>query len=104
MSDATPSPQRTNPLAGFFKIEGTAIALVLALLILVFIFTAPRAFMGFRVYMSFMATVLWRSFFVGRPITNRFGFIDVKAEKRSPSTSCAPPSAFAASALMWIRR
>jgi simple sugar transport system permease protein len=57
MNDATPSPQRTNPLTGFFKIEGTAIALVLALLILVFMFTAPRAFMGFRVYMSFMATV-----------------------------------------------
>ena len=26
---------------------------------------------------------LWRNFFVGRPITNRFGFIDVKAEKRA---------------------
>lgn len=25
---------------------------------------------------------LWRNFFVGRTITNRFGFIDVKAEKR----------------------
>jgi simple sugar transport system ATP-binding protein len=25
---------------------------------------------------------LWRNFFVGRPIKNRFGFIDVKAEKR----------------------
>ncbi|MBN9057650.1 MAG: sugar ABC transporter ATP-binding protein [Rhizobiales bacterium] len=25
---------------------------------------------------------LWRNFFVGRPITNRLGFIDVKAEKR----------------------
>lgn len=25
---------------------------------------------------------LWRNFFVGRPITNRYGFIDVKAEKR----------------------
>ncbi|MCJ8325366.1 MAG: sugar ABC transporter ATP-binding protein [Rhizobiales bacterium] len=25
---------------------------------------------------------LWRNFFVGRPITNRFGFIDVKEEKR----------------------
>ena len=25
---------------------------------------------------------LWRNFFVGRPITNRFGFIDVKAEKK----------------------
>lgn len=57
MSEATPSPQRRNPFAGFFKIEGTAIALVLALLILLFMITAPRAFMGFRVYMSFMATV-----------------------------------------------
>lgn len=25
---------------------------------------------------------LWRNFFVGRPLTNRLGFIDVKAEKR----------------------
>jgi simple sugar transport system ATP-binding protein len=25
---------------------------------------------------------LWRNFFVGRPIKNRFGFIDVKAEKK----------------------
>ena len=25
---------------------------------------------------------LWRNFFVGRPIINRFGFIDVKAEKK----------------------
>ena len=25
---------------------------------------------------------LWRNFFVGRPIVNRFGFIDVKAEKK----------------------
>jgi simple sugar transport system ATP-binding protein len=25
---------------------------------------------------------LWRNFFVGRPITNRFGFIDVKAERK----------------------
>lgn len=57
MSDATPSQQRRNPFTGFFKIEGTAIALVLALLILLFMITAPRAFMGFRVYMSFMATV-----------------------------------------------
>ncbi len=51
------STPRVNPVAAFFKIEGTAIALVLALLILLFVLTAPRAFMGFRVYMSFMATV-----------------------------------------------
>ena len=56
MSEAGTAPRR-NPFAGFFKIEGTAIALVLALLILLFMITAPRAFMGFRVYMSFMATV-----------------------------------------------
>lgn len=56
MSEAGSTPRR-NPFAGFFKIEGTAIALVLALLILLFMITAPRAFMGFRVYMSFMATV-----------------------------------------------
>ncbi len=56
MSEAGTTPRR-NPFAGFFKIEGTAIALVLALLILLFMITAPRAFMGFRVYMSFMATV-----------------------------------------------
>lgn len=51
------TPTRHNTIAGFFKIEGTAIALVLALLILLFMITAPRAFLGFRVYMSFMATV-----------------------------------------------
>ncbi len=50
-------PARNNPVANFFKIEGTAIALVLALLIVLFMITAPRAFMGYRVYMSFMATV-----------------------------------------------
>lgn len=51
------TPARQYSIAGFFKLEGTAIALVLALLILVFMITAPRAFLGFRVYMSFMATV-----------------------------------------------
>ncbi|MBN9311028.1 MAG: ABC transporter permease [Devosia sp.] len=51
------TPTRQYSIAGLFKVEGTAIALVLALLILVFMITAPRAFLGFRVYMSFMATV-----------------------------------------------
>ncbi|MDR3470264.1 MAG: ABC transporter permease [Devosia sp.] len=51
------TPARPNPLAGFFKLEGTAIALVFFLLVLVFVVTAPRAFMGYRLYMSFMATV-----------------------------------------------
>lgn len=46
-----------NPIAAFFKIEGTAIALVFLLLVMLFMLTAPRAFMGFRVYMSFMANV-----------------------------------------------
>lgn len=47
----------SNPVAGFFKIEGTAIAFVFLLLIVLFMFTAPRAFMGYRLYMSFMANV-----------------------------------------------
>lgn len=48
---------RTNPVAGFFKIEGTATALVFVVLIVVFMITAPRGFLGYRVYMSFMASV-----------------------------------------------
>ena len=51
------SPQRRWSLADVFKIEGAAIALVLVLLVVLFMITAPRAFMGYRVYMSFMATV-----------------------------------------------
>jgi len=47
----------SNPIAAFFKIEGTAIALVFLLLVALFMLTAPRAFMGYRVYMSFMANV-----------------------------------------------
>ncbi|NOZ31769.1 MAG: ABC transporter permease [Alphaproteobacteria bacterium] len=39
------------------KIEGAAIALVLILLLVLFMFTAPRAFTGYRIYMSFLATV-----------------------------------------------
>lgn len=48
---------RSNPVASFFKIEGTATALVFVVLIVVFMITAPRAFLGYRVYMSFMASV-----------------------------------------------
>jgi simple sugar transport system permease protein len=44
-------------VAGFFKIEGTATALVFLVLIVLFMITAPRAFLGYRVYMSFMASV-----------------------------------------------
>ena len=47
----------TNPLIGFFRIEGTAIALVFVVLVILFMITAPRAFLGYRVYMSFMASV-----------------------------------------------
>ncbi len=48
---------RATPVASFFKIEGTATALVFLVLIVVFMITAPRAFLGYRVYMSFMASV-----------------------------------------------
>ena len=51
------TPTRPNPVAGFFKIEGTATALVFLVLIVLFMITAPRAFLGYRVYMSFMASV-----------------------------------------------
>lgn len=48
---------RNNPIANFFKIEGTATALVFAILVVLFMITAPRAFTGYRIYMSFMASV-----------------------------------------------
>lgn len=51
------TPARRNPIRNFFKIEGTATALVFLVLIALFMITAPRAFMGYRVYMSFMASV-----------------------------------------------
>lgn len=57
MSETQPSAPRKRSFANFFKVEGTAIALVLILLIVLFMLTAPRAFTGYRVYMSFMATV-----------------------------------------------
>ena len=30
---------------------------------------------------------LWRNFFVGRQITNRFGFIEISGKRRSPRIS-----------------
>jgi simple sugar transport system permease protein len=51
------TPTRRNLVAEFFKLEGTATVLVFVVLIALFMITAPRAFMGYRVYMSFMATV-----------------------------------------------
>lgn len=44
-------------LVRLFRIEGMAIALVFILLVIVFMIAAPQAFLGYRVYMSFMATV-----------------------------------------------
>lgn len=40
-----------------FRIEGTAIALVFALLILLFLMTAPTAFSSYQICMSFLASV-----------------------------------------------
>lgn len=60
MADAARAPARPpriRSLGDILKIEGVAIALVFFLLVIVFMITAPRAFMGYRVYMSFMATV-----------------------------------------------
>jgi simple sugar transport system permease protein len=39
------------------RIEGLPIAMVLLVLYIVFIFTAPRVFTGYRIYMSFFQTV-----------------------------------------------
>ena len=44
-------------LRRFLQLDGASIAVVFVLLIAVFMIAAPQAFLGFRVYMSFMATV-----------------------------------------------
>ena len=44
-------------LAFLGKLEGLPIAVVLAVMYVVFIFTAPRVFTGYRIYMSFFQTV-----------------------------------------------
>lgn len=53
------APTKTEPglIRKFFLLDGASIALVFVLLILIFMITAPKAFLGYRVYMSFMATV-----------------------------------------------
>ena len=53
------APTKTGPglIRKFFQLDGASIALVFVLLILIFMITAPKAFLGYRVYMSFMATV-----------------------------------------------
>jgi simple sugar transport system permease protein len=45
----------TNPFVNYFRMY--AIALVFVLIIVVFMFTAPRTFLGYRIYMSFLSTV-----------------------------------------------
>ncbi len=47
----------TSRLAFLGRVEGLPIGLVLAVLYVVFIFTAPRVFTGYRIYMSFFQTV-----------------------------------------------
>ena len=44
-------------LRRFFQMDGASVAIVFVVLILVFMVTAPQAFLGYRLYMSFMATV-----------------------------------------------
>jgi len=49
---------RTAPRFAFLgKLEGLPIAIVLAIMYVVFIFTAPSVFTGYRIYMSFFQTV-----------------------------------------------
>ncbi len=54
-------PQRTGGgrawLGRLSKVEGVPIAFVFCLLVLLFCFVAPRAFLGYRLYMSFAASV-----------------------------------------------
>lgn len=47
----------SSRLAFLGRIEGLPIAVVLAVLYVVFIFTAPMVFTGYRIYMSFFMTV-----------------------------------------------
>jgi simple sugar transport system permease protein len=47
----------TSRFAFLGRLEGLPIGAVLALLYVVFIFTAPRVFTGYRIYMSFFQTV-----------------------------------------------
>jgi simple sugar transport system permease protein len=49
--------RRNSRFAFLGRLEGMPIAVVLAVLYVVFIFTAPRVFTGYRIYMSFFQTV-----------------------------------------------
>jgi simple sugar transport system permease protein len=50
-------PRKSSPLSFLGKIEGLPIAIVLLVLYIVFIITAPLVFQGYRIYMSFLQTV-----------------------------------------------
>ena len=53
-SDANSKP---GLLRRFFQLDGASVAIVFVLLILIFMITAPQVCLGYRVYMSVMATV-----------------------------------------------
>ena len=53
----TEQPQRSSLVRRFFAVEGMAILAVLALLIVLFMISAPRTFLGYRIYMAFLANV-----------------------------------------------
>jgi simple sugar transport system permease protein len=49
--------RRTSRLGFLAQLEGLPIAMVLVVLYVVFMFTAPSVFTGYRIYMSFFQTV-----------------------------------------------
>ena len=56
----TAAPRRGGlgeTVRGALRVEGVPIAIVFVLLVILFMIFAPRAFLGYRLYMSFMATV-----------------------------------------------
>jgi simple sugar transport system permease protein len=53
---AEPAPT-VSPVRRFFAVEGMAILVVLGLLIALFMVSAPRTFLGYRIYMAFLASV-----------------------------------------------
>src|SRR5437660_69679 len=50
-------PPTVSLVRRFFAVEGMAILAVLALLIALFMIAAPRTFLGYRIYMAFLASV-----------------------------------------------
>lgn len=57
MSGKMAAFNRDRSIGNLFKIEGVATALVFIVLVVLFMMTAPRAFTGYRIYMSLMASV-----------------------------------------------